>query len=47
MTYRQQRILIIDDQEEEGIKIAKAIWMNNYSALFIKYDPEILTQSSG
>ena len=40
MSLRIPRILIIDDKEEEGTTIAKALWDSKYAVRYIKYDPK-------
>ena len=39
------RILIIDDKESDGVKIAKAIWNSKYAVRFIRYDPKLLMKT--
>lgn len=39
------RILIIDDIEEDGIKIAKSVWDSKYAIRFIHYDQEELIKA--
>jgi hypothetical protein len=36
------RILVIDDNEEDGIKVAKSVWASKYAIRFIQYDQESL-----
>lgn len=39
------RILVIDDKEEDGIKVAKAVWDSKYAIRFIRYDEEELIRA--
>jgi len=39
------RILVVDDIEEDGIKVAKSIWDSKYAIRFIKYDQESLVKA--
>lgn len=39
------RILVIDDNEEDGIKVAKSVWNSKYAIRFIRYDQEDLIKA--
>jgi hypothetical protein len=46
MNFGSPRVLIMDDREEEGIRIAKALWESGLSARFVKYDEKILVKAA-
>lgn len=39
------RILVIDDNEADGIKVAKSVWGSKYAIRFIHYDQENLSKA--